>query len=66
MGALADFQGTAVDLRNLGSLAETYSDEVMGVEVTPKNIELSLVGVGLGGRFANAADLKGISYKEAM
>ena len=66
MGALSDFQGTSVDLRYLGSLAELDGDEVMGVQVATGNLEVSLVGVGLGGRFANTDELKVINYKEAM
>jgi len=66
MGALADFQGTAIDLRYLGSLADLDVDEVMGVEVSTENLEVSLVRAGLGGRFANTAELKVMNCKEAM
>ena len=66
MGALAEFQGTAVELKYLGSIAELDSDEVMAVELTTENLELSLVGAGLGGGFSNTSELKVMNYREAM
>jgi len=66
MGELADLQGTAVELRYLGNLAELYGSEVMRVETMTENFALLLVGTGLGGGLANTSELTVMNYKEAM
>ena len=65
-GGLSDFQGTAVEMKYLGSMAELDNEEIATTAVVEENVEISLVGAGVGGGFENTSELKVMNYREAM
>ena len=58
--------GTAADLRYLSNLAEIDNTEARGIALKAANIEVSLVGAGVGGGFGHTSEIKVVKYKEAM
>ena len=64
--ALSGFNGTAVELRYIGCLAELDHEEVNSTEVMAAGLEAVTVGAGVGGGFKNTAELKVMNYKQAM
>ena len=65
-GGLSDFQGTAVEMKYLGSMAELDNVEIANASVVEENVEVSLVGAGVGGGFDSTSELKVMNYREAM
>ena len=61
-----DLTSSAVELRYLGSMAELDNYEVSVTQVTPQEIEMALVGAGVGGGFKNVSELKVLNFKQAM
>ena len=63
---IGGMSGTATELRYLGGMAEIDHSELASASITAECLELSVVGAGLGGGFANTSELKVMNYKEAM
>ena len=65
-GHLEDFQGNAIEMNYLGRMAELDNAEIATAAVAEENIEISLVGAGVGGGFGKTSELKVMNYQEAM
>ena len=63
---IESLEATAVDLRYLSSMAELDNLEVLMIDLTGENLELNLMGAGIGGRFKNTNKLKVMNFKQAM
>ena len=63
---IESLEASAVDLRYLSSMAELDNVEVFNLQLMVENIELYLVGAGIGGGFSNTSELKVMNYKQAM
>ena len=61
-GGLSDFQGTAVKMKYLGSMAELDNEEIANAAVVEENVEVSLLGAGVGGGFDSTSELKVMNY----
>ncbi len=62
-GGLSDFQCTKVEMKYLGFMVEFNNVEVATRAVTEENIEISLVGAGVGGGFNKISKLKVMNYQ---
>ena len=58
---IESLEASAVDLQYLSSMAELDSVEVSNLQLMVENIELNLVGAGIGGGFTNTNELKVIN-----
>ncbi len=56
----------AIKMNYLGHMAELDIAEIATAVVAEENIEISLVGVGVGGGFNKTSELKVMNYREAM
>ncbi len=65
-GGLEYFQRTAVKMKYLGYMKELDNVEIVTAAVAAENIEISLVGAGVGGGFDNTSKLEVMNYQEAM
>ena len=54
-----ELRANAIELKYLGNLAELDNLEI-------KNLEIAMVGAGIGGGFTNTKELKVMNYKQAM
>ncbi len=63
---LEDFQGTAVEMKCIGHIAKLDNSEIATAVVAEENIDISLVGAGVGGGFNSTSKLKVMNYQEAI
>ena len=66
MEAHCNLTSTAIELRYQSEMAEIDHAEVTAVRITRDNLEVTVVGAGVGGGFSNTNELKVMNYKEAM
>ena len=66
MEAHCDLTSTAIELRYQSEMAEIDHAEVTAVLMTRDNLEVTVVGAGVGGGFSNTNELKVMNYREAM
>ena len=62
MEAHCDLTSTAIELRYQSEMAEIDHVEVTAVLMTRDNLEVTVVGAGVGGGFSNTNELKVMKY----
>ncbi len=56
----------AVELQYLGEMVELDHEELVGLYISLRQMELALIGAGTGGGINHTSELKVLNYKKAI